>query len=160
MSPLQSPRFSWWNSSTYFNILFLQAKLQKGSDSHLFAFHSSEPSAPFSAERWKLFFAFHLPSKKSGCQQHWMHAVVCGCRKEAIRGQNVLTFILAAHLETKRKCEQTSRCSTYTMKSSMSMDLALFSQNFTSCKTLSIFWLMLKSAGTSCQDGAQDVRLK
>lgn len=42
------------------------------------------------------------------------------------------------------------------MKSSMSMDLALFSQNFASCKTLSIFLLMLKSAGTSCKDGGHD----
>ncbi len=52
------------------------------------------------------------------------------------------------------------RCSTYTMKSSMSMDLALFSLKSASCKTLSIFLLMLKSAGTSCEDGAQDIRFK
>lgn len=37
------------------------------------------------------------------------------------------------------------------MKSSMSMDLALFSQKLASCRTLSIFLLMLKSAGTSCR---------
>lgn len=37
------------------------------------------------------------------------------------------------------------------MKSSMSMDLALFSEKLASCRTLSIFLLMLKSAGTSCQ---------
>lgn len=38
------------------------------------------------------------------------------------------------------------------MKSSMSIDLALFSLKPASCKTLSIFLLMLKSAGTSCRD--------
>lgn len=36
------------------------------------------------------------------------------------------------------------------MKSSMSMDLALFSQKLASCKTHSTFLLMLKSVGTSC----------
>lgn len=41
-------------------------------------------------------------------------------------------------------------CWTYTMKSSMSMVLARFSQKPASCKTLSIFLLTLKSAGTSC----------
>lgn len=46
------------------------------------------------------------------------------------------------------------------MKSSMSMDLALFSQKLASCNTLSIFLPMLKSAGTSCQHGAQDFRFK
>lgn len=43
------------------------------------------------------------------------------------------------------------------MKSSMSMDLALFSLKSASCKTVSIFLLMLKSAGTSCEDGAQNL---
>lgn len=38
------------------------------------------------------------------------------------------------------------------------MDLALFSLKSASCKTLSIFLLMLKSAGTSCEAGAQDIR--
>lgn len=42
----------------------------------------------------------------------------------------------------------------------MSMDLALFSQKSASCKTLSIFLLMLKSAGTSCHNGAQDLRFR
>lgn len=32
----------------------------------------------------------------------------------------------------------------------MSMDLALFSEKLASCRTLSIFFPMLKSAGTSC----------
>lgn len=45
------------------------------------------------------------------------------------------------------------------MKSSMSMDRALFSLKSASCKTLSIFLLMLKSAGTSCYNGRQDFRL-
>lgn len=50
-------------------------------------------------------------------------------------------------------CKQTcGRVSTYTMKSSMSMDLALFSLNSASCKMLSIFLEMLKSSGTSCQE--------
>lgn len=42
--------------------------------------------------------------------------------------------------------------STYTMKSSMSIDLALFSLKSASWRTLSIFLVMLKSAGTSCWD--------
>lgn len=41
-------------------------------------------------------------------------------------------------------------CDTYTMKSSMSMDLALFSQKLASCRTPSIFLAMLKSAGMVC----------
>lgn len=50
--------------------------------------------------------------------------------------------------------------STYTMKSSMSMDLALFSQKSASCRTLSIFLLILKSDGTSWKRRRDDFRLK
>lgn len=38
---------------------------------------------------------------------------------------------------------------TYTMKSSMSIDRARFSQNSASCRMLSSFWAMLKSCGIS-----------
>lgn len=50
--------------------------------------------------------------------------------------------------------------STYTMKSSMSMDLALFSQKSASCKTLSIFLLILKSEGTSWNDRGHELWLQ
>lgn len=42
----------------------------------------------------------------------------------------------------------------------MSMILALFSEKFASCKTLSIFLLMLKSAGTSCWDERHDFKIQ
>ena len=52
--------------------------------------------------------------------------------------------------------------STYTMKSSISMDLALFSLNSATCRTLSIFLVMLKSAGISCSNDQdeQNIDLK
>lgn len=46
------------------------------------------------------------------------------------------------------------------MKSSMSMDRALFSLKPASCRTLSIFLLMLKSSGTICRDGGKSFRFK
>lgn len=42
----------------------------------------------------------------------------------------------------------------------MSMILALFSEKLASCKTLSIFLLMLKSAGTSCWDERHDFKIQ
>ena len=69
-------------------------------------------------------------------------------------------FLVYCYFFYTQKSWNKAATTTYTMKSSMSMILARFSEKLASCKTLSIFLLMLKSAGTSCWDERHNFKIQ
>lgn len=147
---VSSPFFSvFWR----LNIQFLRVRIQKRKDQPDTRFLYTRLTTNFPSSQRTWHQRRWVSSVSSAAQEKWIPAELNACsslwmKKNAMNRVDTERFF-------RRGGNKPNNCWTYTMKSSMSMDLALLSQKLAFCRTPSIILLMLKSAGTSCQNGAQ-----